>query len=187
MGPYMAIPLAVDSDHQVIVELGVSNQPPNVERPKPMLERIATRDGALAEVMTFDAGYCNEDNAKTCADQGIDAYIAIGRLPHGQPLALKHGTLPKDADARTRMARSSALKRGPGSTCSARQSSNRRTDRSWSHAACAASCCAAQRMSMASNTVDRRHAQPGQVIQIQAITAADRWQQPQDKGQKTWT
>ena len=39
-----------------------------------------------ARVMTFDAGYWSEDNAKSYADQGIDAYIATGRLPHGQPL-----------------------------------------------------------------------------------------------------
>ena len=74
--------LAVDSDHQVIVAVGVSNQPPDVEHLVPMLERIATSAGALPDVMTMDAGYWSEDNANACADQGIDAYIATGRLPH---------------------------------------------------------------------------------------------------------
>ncbi|MFM7677037.1 MAG: transposase [Synechococcus sp.] len=70
--------LAVDSDHQVIVALGVSNQAPDVEHLAPMLQRIAATAGALPAVMTADAGYWSEDNAELCADQGIDAYIATG-------------------------------------------------------------------------------------------------------------
>ncbi len=79
--------VAVDSDHQVIVALGVSNQAP-------------------------DAGYWSEDNAKTCADQGIDAYFATGRLAHGEPPPPRRGPLPKDADEKTRMARKLRSKKG---------------------------------------------------------------------------
>lgn len=104
--------LAVDSDHQVIVAVGVSNQPPDVEHLEPMLQRIATSAGALPDVMTLDAGYWSEDNAKACTDQGIDAYIATGRLPHGQPPPPQRGPLPRDADARTRMARKLRSKKG---------------------------------------------------------------------------
>jgi len=105
--------LAVDSDHQVIGAVGVNNQPPDVEHLEPMLQRIATTAGAGPEVMTMDAaGYWSEDNAKACADQGIDAYIATGRLPHGQPLPPKRGPLPRDADARTRMTRKLRSKQG---------------------------------------------------------------------------
>jgi transposase len=104
--------LAVDSDHQVIVAVGVSNQPPDVEHLEPMLQRIAASAGALPTVMTLDAGYWSEDNAKACADQGIDAHIATGRLPHGKPLPPKRGRMPKDADAKTRMARKLRSKKG---------------------------------------------------------------------------
>ncbi|MCP9840449.1 hypothetical protein KBY93_07335 [Synechococcus sp. J7-Johnson] len=48
-----------------------------------MLEHIAASAGAPQEVMTMDAGLWSEDNVNVCADQGIDAYIATGRLPHG--------------------------------------------------------------------------------------------------------
>jgi hypothetical protein len=65
--------LAVDSDYQVIVAVGVSNQPPDVEHLEPMAERIVVNIGALPKVMTLDAGYWSEENANTCADQGIDA------------------------------------------------------------------------------------------------------------------
>jgi hypothetical protein len=62
--------VAVDSGHQVIVAVGVSNQPP-------------------------DAGYWSEDNAKACGDQGIDAYITTGRLLHGPPPPSKRRPLPE--------------------------------------------------------------------------------------------
>ncbi|CAK6692940.1 transposase [Synechococcus sp. BA-124 BA4] len=104
--------LAVDSDHQVIVAVGVSNQPPDVEHLTPMLGRIADSAGALPDVMTMDAGYWSETNAKVCADQGVDAYIATGRLPHGQPLPPKRGPMPKDADAKARMVRKIRSKKG---------------------------------------------------------------------------
>jgi hypothetical protein len=104
--------LAVDSDHQVIVATGVSNQPPDVEHLQPMLQRIAASAGALPGVMTMDAGYWSENNADRCEDLGIDAYIATGRLPHGQPPPPKRGPLPRDADAKTRMARKLRLKKG---------------------------------------------------------------------------
>jgi hypothetical protein len=104
--------LAVDSDHQVIVAVGVSNQPPDAEHLEPMLERIASHAGALPDVMTLDAGYWSEDNANTCTDRGIDAYIATGRLPHGQPPPPKRGPIPRGADAKARMARKLRSKKG---------------------------------------------------------------------------
>jgi transposase len=104
--------LAVDSDHQVIVAVGVSNQPPDVEHLEPMLERIFASADALPDVMTLDAGYWSEDNAKACTDQGIDAYIATGRLPHGQLPPPKRGPIPRDADARALMARKIRSKKG---------------------------------------------------------------------------
>ncbi len=92
--------------------VGVSNQPPDVEHLEPMLQRITATAGALPEMMTMDAGYWSEDNAKTFSDQGIDAYLATSRLPHGQPLPPKRGPLPREADARTRMARKLRSKQG---------------------------------------------------------------------------
>ncbi len=104
--------LAVDSDHQVIVAVGVSSQAPDVEHLEPMLERIASNANQLPDVMTMDAGYWSEDNAKICADHRIEAYIATGRLPHGKPPPPKRGPLPSNADAKTRMARKLRSKKG---------------------------------------------------------------------------
>ena len=96
----------------VIVAVGVSNQPPDAEHLEPMLQRIASAAGDLPDVMTLDAGYWSEDNATACSDQGVDAYIATGRLPHGKLPPPQRGPLPRDADARTRMARKVRSKKG---------------------------------------------------------------------------
>jgi len=117
--------LAVDSDHQVIVAVGVSNQAPDVENLKPMVQRIADTAGVLPDVLTTDAGYWSEANAEHCEQLGIDAYTATGRLPHGQPLPPKRGPMPRNADVKTRMARKLRSKQDQRSTPSARRSSNR--------------------------------------------------------------
>lgn len=104
--------LAVGSGHQVIVAVGVSNQAPDVEHLEPMLQRIGATAGALPDVLTTDAGYWSEANAELCAEQGIDAYIATGRLPHGQPLPPKRGPRPRNADKKARMARKLRSKAG---------------------------------------------------------------------------
>ncbi len=92
--------------------LDVARQAPDVEQLEPLLQCVAADAGALSDVMTLDAGYWSEDNATACSDQGIDAYIATGRLPHGQPPPPQRGPLPRDADARTRMARKIRSKKG---------------------------------------------------------------------------
>jgi len=94
------------------VAVGESTQSPDVEHLEPMLQRISTTAGALPKMMTLDPGYWSEENARVCADQGIDAYIATGRLPHGQPPPPQRGPLPRDADAKTRMVRKLRSKKG---------------------------------------------------------------------------
>ena len=103
---------AVDGDNQVIVAIGVSNQSPDVEHLDPMLERIAANAGALPDVMTLDAGYWSEDNAKTCKAKGVDPHIATGRQKHGQPPAPSRGPIAKHLDEKGKMARKLRNKKG---------------------------------------------------------------------------
>jgi hypothetical protein len=103
---------AVESKHQVIVAIGVSNQAPDVEHLVPMLERIETSTGTLPETFIADAGYWSEANAKACSDRGIDAYISTGRQKHGQLPPPSRGPIPKDLDAKGRMARKLRSKNG---------------------------------------------------------------------------
>jgi transposase len=103
---------AVDSKHQVIVAIGVSNQAPDVEHFLPMLERTIASTGTMPETFIADAGYWSEANAQACSDRGVDAYISTGRQKHGQQRAPSRGPVPKDLDAKDRMARKLRSKNG---------------------------------------------------------------------------
>jgi transposase len=102
----------VDGDHQVIVAMGVSNQPPDVEHLVPMLERTITNTSQVPKTLIADAGYWSEDNAAACEQRGVDPHIATGRLPHGQPPPPIFGPIPKDLDAKGKMARKLRKKKG---------------------------------------------------------------------------
>ena len=103
---------AVDGDHQVIVAMGVSNQPPDVEHLVPMLERTIANTGQAPVTLIADAGYWSEDNAKACENRGVDPHIATGRQPHGKPPPPIFGPIPRDLDAKGRMARELRKKEG---------------------------------------------------------------------------
>jgi transposase len=102
----------VDGDHQVIVAMGVSNQPPDVEHLVPMLERTITNTSQVPKTLIADAGYWSEDNAAACEQRGVDPHIATGRLPHGQPPPPIYGPILKDLDAKGRMGRKLRKKAG---------------------------------------------------------------------------
>ena len=63
--------------------------------------------------MLADSGYCAEDSLQTLADKNVDALIATGRWPHGQPPPpAPRGRIPANATARERMARKTRTKKG---------------------------------------------------------------------------
>ncbi|QPN69365.1 IS1182 family transposase [Synechococcus sp. CBW1108] len=103
---------AVDGDHQVIVAMGVSNQPPDPEHLVPMLERTMANTTQVPRTFIADAGYWSEDNVSACEKRGTDPHIATGRLPHGQPLPPIYGPIPKGLDAKGKMARKLRKKEG---------------------------------------------------------------------------
>ena len=103
---------AVDGDHQVIVAIGVSNQPPDVEHLEPMLERTIANTGQAPKTFIADTGYWSEANAKACAAEGVDPHIATGRQKHGQPPPPIRGPLPKNIDEKGKMNRKLRKKKG---------------------------------------------------------------------------
>ena len=92
--------------------MGVSNQPPESEHLVPMLERTMAYTAQVPEILIADAGYRSEENAKACEERGVDPHIAMGRMPHGQPPPPIYGPIPKDLDAKGRMARKLRKKEG---------------------------------------------------------------------------
>ena len=103
---------AVDGDHQVIVAIGVSNQPSDAVHLLPMLERIQANTGELPNALIADAGYCSTANLEACEEKGLNAYISTSRQQHGQRPRPSRGRPPKDLDARGRMERKLRSKAG---------------------------------------------------------------------------
>jgi transposase len=103
---------AVDGDHQVIVAMGVSNQSPDPEHLVPMLECTIANTGQIPKTFITDAGYWSEENASACEQRGVDPHIATGRQKHGQPPPPVRGPIPKDLDAKGKMARKLRKKEG---------------------------------------------------------------------------
>jgi hypothetical protein len=103
---------AVDGDHQVIVAIGVSNQPPDVEHLEPMLERTIANTGQVPKAFIADAAYWSEDNVAQCHKRGVDPHIATGRQKHGQPPPPIRGPLPRNIDEKGKMARKLRNKKG---------------------------------------------------------------------------
>jgi len=103
---------AVDSDHQVIVAIGVSNQPSDAVHLLPMLERIQSNTGQLPHAFIADAGYCSTANLKACEERKLEAYISTSRQQHGQRPRPSRGRAPRDLDARGRMERKLRSKAG---------------------------------------------------------------------------
>jgi transposase len=96
---------AVDGDHQVIVAIGVSNQPSDAVHLLPMLERIELNTGRLPDALIADAGYCSTANLEACEQQGLEAYISTSRQQHGHRPRPSRGRAPRSLDARGRMDR----------------------------------------------------------------------------------
>jgi len=76
----------VDGVNQIIVAEAVTNQAPDQEHLAPMMDRVrhnhATRESP--EILRADTGYMSEANIAYCEDNGIDAYLAVGRKPKAE-------------------------------------------------------------------------------------------------------
>ncbi|MBZ4423397.1 transposase, partial [Myxococcus sp. RHSTA-1-4] len=103
---------AVDEEHQIIVAQALTNQPPDVEHWVPMLEQVVENCGGVPEAVTADSGYFSEQNVATAASMGINAYIATGRLKHGEAPEPVRGRMPRDLSLKEWMARRLRTKKG---------------------------------------------------------------------------
>jgi len=76
---------AVDAESQVIVACAVTNQSPDVQQLRPMLEAVHTLNGSYPEELTADAGYASEANFAALAEAKTYAIIALRRYHHDEP------------------------------------------------------------------------------------------------------
>jgi len=76
---------AVDAESQVIVACEVSQAPPDVQRLRPMLERIIELNAQAPGELTADAGYASEANFAALDAAGVYAVIAMRRYHRDEP------------------------------------------------------------------------------------------------------
>lgn len=74
---------AVDSENQIILAAGVTNQPADNANLLPMLERVVATTG-LPEVLSADYGYWAKDVPARSCSIGVEPLIATGRVKHGE-------------------------------------------------------------------------------------------------------
>ena len=76
---------AVDAESQVVVACDVTNQSPDVQQLRPMLEEVHALNGSYPEELTADAGYASEANFEALAEANTYAIIALRRYQHDEP------------------------------------------------------------------------------------------------------
>jgi transposase len=103
---------AVDEEHQIILAQALTNQAPDVEHFVPMLELLIENAGDVPEALTADAGYFCEANVMRAAELGVEAFIATGRLKHGEKPPAPVGRPPKEMSLKQWMARRLRTKKG---------------------------------------------------------------------------
>jgi transposase len=86
--------IVVDDATQVIVAQALTNQPPDSEHARPLLEQARDNCGSAPTRASLDAGYFSEKNVLGLLALHIDPYIATGRNKHGQALPIRRGPLP---------------------------------------------------------------------------------------------
>jgi transposase len=99
--------VAVDSEYQVIVAAGLTQECNEKHQVEPMVERLKRNlSGLSPKRMSLDNGYYSDENVEFLRGEGIDAYIATGRLKHGEvPPPAPRGRIPKGLTIKERMAR----------------------------------------------------------------------------------
>lgn len=103
---------AVDDKQQIVVGCAATNQPPDQEHLPPLVEQVQRNCGAYPKQLLADAGYWKEEHVAFCEQRSVDPYIATGRLRHGEARPSIVGRAPANMDAKARMRRKLATKRG---------------------------------------------------------------------------
>ncbi len=105
----------VDRQHQIIVAADVTNEANDKQQFQPMAQQARTNVGRGHRIgkISSDSGYFSEQNVQWAERNHLDAYIATGRLKHGERMpASPRGRPPAGLTTQERMARKLRTKRG---------------------------------------------------------------------------
>ena len=97
----------VDSANQIIVATEVSNQAADTPRLPGIVESAIKNLGYRPWELSADAGYFSAGNLAYLQEREIDAYIATGKMKHGEYRNAKapRGPIPKGLSTREKMKR----------------------------------------------------------------------------------
>ncbi len=104
--------VAVDADTQVIVAADVTQQANDRKQLAPMVEQVKKNTGANPASVLADTGYYSDANVAKMQDKSIDAYIAAGKMKHGEAITSPRGRIPKSATTKDRMKRKLRTQKG---------------------------------------------------------------------------
>jgi len=103
----------VDEANQVIVAADFAACGVDCPEFAEMLDQAIANTGSTPRETLADAGYFSADNLADAAGHGTEAFIATGRLKHGEEVpAAPRGPIPKNATPKQRMARKLRTKKG---------------------------------------------------------------------------
>jgi len=103
---------AVDGECQVIVAAQVTQAANDKEQLAPMVAEIQANLGETPVALTADAGYFSETNVQTLDANGIEGYLAVGRIKHGEAPAPVADDAPLDQSVKDQMRRKLLTERG---------------------------------------------------------------------------
>ena len=96
---------AVDEECQVIVAAQVTQAANDKEQLQPMVEEIETQTGARPDQLSADAGYFSESNVGFLSERGIEGFVAVEKLKHGERPPPVRGRPPKNLSVKEQMRR----------------------------------------------------------------------------------
>jgi transposase len=103
----------VDEAHQIVVATTLSNRSADCPELPLLIDQVSENTGITPRTLLADAGYFSEDNLAAAATRKVNAYIATGRLRHGEELSpVPRGPIPKSLTPKQRMARKLRTKPG---------------------------------------------------------------------------
>lgn len=105
----------VDSEAQVIIASDVTNAANDKQQMEPLMSQAQENIGEdeTIDKASMDSGYFSEANVVWLEENGIDGYVATGRIKHGERVpAAPRGRPPDDPTVKEKMARKLRTKKG---------------------------------------------------------------------------
>lgn len=105
--------VAVEADTQLIVAEQVLQASNDMNQLAPMVEQVEANTGLLPKELSADSGYFSKQDIEQVQSQGVECFVATGRLKHGEPPpAAPRGRPPKGLSFKERMRRKLQTRRG---------------------------------------------------------------------------